>query len=1419
MIPPPAPTALTQALDLLAQRLRSLDATGPHGFEGLLADLFGEVTGQSFLRAKSGTQGGADLRTLTNQLEIGVEAKRYEPGTSLPLDQLQSKLVDAAQQADPVDIWVLAATRAISGTDQQALIATGQTHGLKVLVLDWPVSGLPRMAVLCGLAPNAMARRFAGDAALAAALATIAADDRYVAMATALKAELLAGDVGLAAAAAVVNEWSRQAQRSELAARQRLDGFNNLLEGDRVADRPALRAQLDAWWASGPGLAALLGDEGHGKTWTSLAWWDRMAAEPQTQPLLLFVSAREMETGDLHGVVARLLLNRTGMRDEVFWTARLRQWRRTAHPIPRLLLVVDGLNQRWLRRDWADTLQPLFDAEAWGGLCSVIVTCRPDHWRLGLDDLRGLAPAPTPITVPPFDDAELDALLALHGLGRKDFAFKVLELMKVPRLSLLAIERQAALAQSGDVTDDRLAYEDWKSRATRSGRGVGVVTDAEFKSLLADLGRQIQSQGPGYALTRSALTTALSRDSGRPADELGGAVSDLVDGGWLEPGHQPHHFRVKPQRTAFALGVYLVHDLKAQADGDDLGERIASFLDPLKGQDLGVSILRAAATVALIDETVGRPIRQAIFQRWLSEQNVGPVDFEALWRLVGLDPDLFLDLVDSAWGRPPQRFLDDEILSKACANAYQFERFAPALRARLTLWLGRAWRVAASAGPPPEGVTLVDHDLTRGQTRVAGLLSWLPRARMGPALRAWALSRAFMGRSDQFDDLAWVLRENRKDAGEAAPVLSAVIESLSREGGLGGLAAGLLAAASGRVEHAALAVSVSRAAPLVRGLVEPPRPYDPAAAALDPDRPLDNDAVDEETALNVFSAPLDGRPGVQPDRVILARADPGLLAHQIRAAALRGPTLSTLDLIELAGHLPAHSLVLSEIDRAGLEALLDERAAQASIDEAQALKAALLALRLWGRSALLQADILDRHLNAGGAAPSEAVIDLFETFEVEEVAQVLDRITPDRSTIALESWLGVLRDKAPRAPLNDWPALARLLDHPDRNVRLLALKFSANTQNLAARTHLASSAWRADGVTDADEQAFGSWILVDALAPAGGGAWRERIDPQAYSVWLQRFPDDPAALSLFGGLVRAVMEESTQPAGTRSYPRFWNDHGPGLAVLVDKDPNFVAFVEAYCADWTKVRWIDFMESFPMISLTKVLLEKNADLGVTLWRCLRDEINNGIVTREELPWMPFGKTGQGQTLAAARAEALDAAVADRQIFDLARQAARGKAAPALAALVREDLVAEASPGRLARAATVLGFMLAQDRDPRDWEILTALTPTGWLRRVRETAWAASERDRHARIWFERFLDAIDDAEAFAAFELFLVAADGRAGTWMWSMMRARPDLCRGRGAHVRANRERLGARFKTVRDDLRNRLYATPVGGRGQALWG
>ena len=624
----PAPADLGRALINLRTCLQNLEASGELGFEGLLRDVLEHLMQMTFRLAKSGHQHGIDLRSqATNSLQVGLEAKRYGDTSNLPLDALRAKIFDAASQPEPLDLWILAASRDIPLDNQKELVKAGQMHGIAVVVVDWTDSAgsLPQMAVLCAAAPDICVNFLGNPFGLASDLKIIAQDPTFAGKRARLAAQFAAADIGFAAAAKSMSQWMQDAQSSELKAKSRLQGPNNLTEPDVVlVQRPALFTALDNWWREVEAPpAALVGDEGNGKTWTALSWSRTL---DETAVLTLYIPARNVATTGLLQTIAAELADRMNIRDTSFWLDRFKIWARDGRVVPPILLILDGIDQHW-SVNWVDMIQPLLDPD-YAGLFRFLMTCRPDPWSQ-MGQLVAMAPQPRRIDVPQLSEPELDELLGQAKVSRNEFVPDVLKVMRTPRLSLLAIRRHKELAASGDITAERLIYEDWKDRLL-SRRG-HHVSDQEFQSFIQGIGQDLRGVGTDFNVTRDDLIDRLSGHSGKTKDDLRNSLSEIVNGRWLiADANDENKFVLEKSLAPFALGLALAGDLHGTLNAKDADGRIAGYVDELKGQSLGVQVLRAAVTIALIDKRVERPARRALLERWMAEQNFARPDFETL---------------------------------------------------------------------------------------------------------------------------------------------------------------------------------------------------------------------------------------------------------------------------------------------------------------------------------------------------------------------------------------------------------------------------------------------------------------------------------------------------------------------------------------------------------------------------------------------------------------------------------------------------------------------------------------------------------------------------------------------------------------------------------------------------------------------
>ncbi|MBC3229989.1 NACHT domain-containing protein [Serratia fonticola] len=1432
----------------LAMALRSLDPAGSLGFEGLLRDILVEVTKLSFGLAKSGPQGGSDVRSLgLNLFEVALEAKRYGEHTTLQVDALKAKLFETSRSENGTDLWILAATRSISATDNEELTLVGEGLGITVLILDWPTEQgqLPDLAVLCAQADAVLNRHLNGIANLSEIVTAIRAHPNFLAAADRLQCRLTAPDIGYAAATEAMKQWMLTGLSNDRNAASRLGGkFNDILDpGCARIPRPGYEAQLDQWLAAGK-PAVLLGDEGLGKTWLFLSWWHARINAEADLPLTLFIPAKEVKQGSLSELIAQFLEKRLSHGSVQFWQRRIAQWLKLRKDGPQILLMIDGLNQYWQKKDWADLIQPAFD-DHWNHRISILMSCWPDHWN-DLQKLATLIPRPTEIRVERFDDSELDALLKEHDLSRENFGSAMLSLMMVPRLSALAIALQQELIASGDITPERLAYEDWKHRIELRGSQL-AISDAEFQMFITELGMQLRSSIDNTSLTRHNVIERLGRDSGKDRADLLSTVAELISGQWLVPTGQANQFRVNPTLTPFALGLALVHHLKPTDGSAAANDIIAEHIDPFSGQSLGVEILRAAVTTALLDNSVSRQVRRALFSRWISEQNFSRLDFEAFWRIIGLDVELVLQIVEEIWlGESSGSIVEDEIMIKGLANAYQFEAVAPLIEAKITYWLGLFWtdplqgtvlgRIDQTSKDSlrRQEVTAANHDAWQKfeghdafpaielcdagnpswlSHRVFGIISLLPRARFIEAIAAWSISRAVMGSNSHFDELAWMLRLNRKDSVETRNKILGLVDSLNETGHqLAFNAARWLLEALADPESENKIRQLNTSVGPIRN-TSGRRPAIPEDDILNPGVDVDPNKIKE--AERIRPADFDADITSSRKLLILARTNPNRLREVVGERVTGADRMAALPLRQLLRQMRDFQTILNDDERnlleAGIDYVLKENTPEIQ-KELNWWHARRLDLQLASRSGLVQLEFLlnearDRRLMGN------ININLLN-FSQDDIRFILGRfeVESDRETVL--SWLMLLEEFADSRSIDGWSELPALLCHVDDEIAELAIGLSAYSTNPVVYNIIANSSWTAKSVTNRTQRYNRSVALLNASMALKRPELLDRADKEIMALWLQREPDNPDAIRNYENYIRRAIDELHTPGRSINIEPLIN-HKFAVATLLDRvDDDFWCWLEQKIKSEIKVTSVDLMAAFPLPVMAEALMNRRPELGLILWDNFKKTMKDDSFKITGMACLPF--MALNDTADMARNNALKDVVNDQDIADLLNQIEEHGQTAWLVDKVLE-LMNSGDTESLAMSVTLLGFADESQRVELAWvEIERRIPLGGWLEDVYRTSRQNFERNRWARHWFNRYLHSTTDSEAIAAHLLLGATIDKRARLWI--KRRRLNELKLSLRKYWDLNTDLLNSASKKRRTKLKDSLFWTRTMKQTQWPW-
>ena len=1431
-------TEVDAAQATLRNLVTMLEPTGQSGFEGFLSSVLSEITGKPFHVVKSGTQSGSDVRSdRLNLVHLVLESKRYGSRTWLPLDNLRSKLHDASKAEPAADVWVLATTRVIDSTYRDTLVSDGEDYGIDVIVWDWPEHSakLADLAVVCALARDACASYLRSESDLTKALCNIRRHADFERKASDLRDGLLRPELGYANCGEKCGQWLKEAQTTLAKAKSRLGGRHDLHPSEseyRVVPRQRVSDKLSLWLKNGEaGIVALVGEEGTGKSWAALDWCGGVSKSDAVAPVIVYIPAKQLEGSDAKSDIADAL-SRQVAKKASFWLRRLMLWEKVGGSGLRVLVVVDGLNQNFLFKRWADWFQPLLEEDV-RSMYRVVVTCWANWWSEGLKRLVSLEPSPVEIEVTAFDDGELDTMLVKMGRTRGDFTEPVLNLMRVPRLATLVMTHRKKLADSGDVTAERVVYEDWKDRMHDDGSTRGL-DDARMKVFVTDLGKKLQKDVDGIVSERN-IREILSHKSGKVGEYLDAAVVELTSGGWFIPGDRPDTFRLETDKLPYVLGAALTAELKRQpgSSSGDVGVIIAEFLDPLKSHSLGAKILRAATTIALVEEDTSHAVQSAVLKRWLDEQNFGSEDFESLWRIVGLNAELFLGIAEDNWLSAQTDLFRDEILAKACAYAADYSRFDTALKHKLVEWLGTVWADPIVA---EQGYSIGDDAGAREDVRLqhqaweeseesrsfqcvrlkeegewdwighhaVSVMSFLPRAPYVAALEAWCLSRALMPKAWHFDEFAWLLRVNQKDPDETGKAMDNVVRRLERH------------------SHR---VVCRRAAKIARDALSHVRRGGAGRSHKPRDVEVEQSPRQEEHAAALKGDALFGavRDYLGPDG--WKRWSAGAGAALIDKLVERELHVGSREVDLLLRHVAEIVNIVSPNLRRRLAAAFEQGRAEAVSSGgkprlAAKLAGAALAMRLYEATALEQCRML---LASGNVAMGPEWGPICRRVSERD----LDNLDfAGASAEGMVLWLEFVGGRLDKALIRNMGILESLTTSEQQEVRLRAVEMAAYGGHVDALVRFSRSSYavsdRRSEAGSREELARNRALLeLEARGPENASHARISSECAALRVRLSAEGEGPtdAELDDFARYLEGELE-ATLVAKSWSAPRFWFSYRECVELLIARGADAVP-------DWLRP-WGEnvngfqaecaLMSDFPVLDTARALKHQEPELALRVFQSLRNASKHNIFSANRIEDLPF-ELARSEASDAVCDERLAAIATDKELMEVAHVCHRH---------AREDWLVErvtalersSRPVDVAKAFTLLGLFDSGEEADLLWTEFASRPPGDhWLAKVLSDSRADYERNRIARAAFEDFWRTKDEREARHAWKRVEENCDRRIGLWIEQLLPPLAGTPYARRLAWSLNWKSVKYAVKKNSDKRRRLLFHTRVGSPGMAPWG
>ncbi|WP_027611928.1 hypothetical protein [Pseudomonas sp. URIL14HWK12:I6] len=616
-------TADKMHANALKEAILALDPSGPEGFEGLLGVILGEITGQSFRLAKSGTQRGRDGDSAFDGGATYFEAKRYKEGLSK--NDISTKLFDVANDdAGLVDLWILGATCEVASQTVEDGRKFAAKNGFGIAVLDWSNNDLGSLLIATVVA-GSKSKEFIkqgltgrpGASLITSAINAIDYFEKhgdYPSRVNALR-KSLATDVGLDHAKTINQEWLGRLFTNKVQARaelgQPLSPFDP--SAPLALDRPE-QALLTRAFTGVPEseIYAIVGEEGVGKSWLAVQSWN--LSNPKS--LLVLCPADDLTRDDAENFddfLIRKLIRQTdgNVTPQLIarWQRRFKYWSTNVPASSvRVTLIADGLNQP-LKSNWGRWLdRAALRLKELGGC--LVVTTRTQHWA---HLKKTLSCGVKIITLTEWSIKDVKQILGSRGIDFSSTRIEVLESVRNPRLLGIAIEliEAKAIELLDELSVGRLLFEHMRRM---EHHGAATVSAPAFADLL-----------------KAFAAKVLARANAQDTDDL--RLFDAVQEAQLEAVASSRFFssvkgsasqyEIKLDGLNLALALYLVGQLERELRNDrDPREKLATILEPISALDETAKVVLLATQIACLEDETSPEIRSALIEKFVSLQNL-----------------------------------------------------------------------------------------------------------------------------------------------------------------------------------------------------------------------------------------------------------------------------------------------------------------------------------------------------------------------------------------------------------------------------------------------------------------------------------------------------------------------------------------------------------------------------------------------------------------------------------------------------------------------------------------------------------------------------------------------------------------------------------------------------------------------------
>ncbi|MCW2308945.1 hypothetical protein [Rhodobium gokarnense] len=635
--------------DILRSALLALHHSGHNGFEGLLGIVLGEVTGQSFRLAKSGSQRGRDGDSAFDGGATYFEGKRYKQSPKPA--EITAKLFDLlSDDAGQVDLWVLGATCEIAAQTATDMRRVCESQGIGSVLLDWNENDLGPLLVAIAKtgqkAKDFISKNLNGKAKPALIKNARSAIDHFAkhpdlpARLESLHSALSAEEAGLGYARKRNREWMTSILSNRVSARahfgQPLAPRDN--SGLTAIARP-IEGKLAGAFKGTPEaeIYAVIGEEGVGKSWLAASTW--LASDPAS--VFLLIPAEDLLAPEVVSSFETYLIDklvqqtggRVSPRASERWSRRIKGWR--ANPRPhnvRVTMVIDGLNQS-LRNDWSRRLDYAASELAKIGGCLVITT-RTAHWK----HLKNtLASKVAEVRVGQWTVAEVQAILRSRSIDSGEVKPDVLESLRNPRILGIAVDllSKKDVETIEQLSVGRLMFEHMRKAQTT---GAAPMSGAQFAELLKELANETLARAQRQQTDDLRLFEEKNHQG----------LQDAASCRFFEPVKGNLQYEIKNEGLNLGLALSLIDALEKELrNGRNPKDRLARILEPVSALDEAASVVFLAIQIACLDDEASPEVREALIEHFVSLQNLPISEAEAFAVLARTAASSFLAAAES----------------------------------------------------------------------------------------------------------------------------------------------------------------------------------------------------------------------------------------------------------------------------------------------------------------------------------------------------------------------------------------------------------------------------------------------------------------------------------------------------------------------------------------------------------------------------------------------------------------------------------------------------------------------------------------------------------------------------------------------------------------------------------------------------